>query len=31
VHTDPVLGELGHTADEIARLRDEGAIGQAYR
>jgi itaconate CoA-transferase len=29
-HTDAVLGELGFTADEIARLRDEGAIGPAY-
>jgi crotonobetainyl-CoA:carnitine CoA-transferase CaiB-like acyl-CoA transferase len=29
-HTDSVLGELGYTADEIARLRDEGAIGPAY-
>jgi crotonobetainyl-CoA:carnitine CoA-transferase CaiB-like acyl-CoA transferase len=29
-HTDAVLGELGLTSDEIARLRDEGAIGPAY-
>jgi crotonobetainyl-CoA:carnitine CoA-transferase CaiB-like acyl-CoA transferase len=29
-HTDAVLGELGLTAIEIARLRDEGAIGPAY-
>jgi crotonobetainyl-CoA:carnitine CoA-transferase CaiB-like acyl-CoA transferase len=29
-HTDAVLGELGLTTDEIARLRDEGAIGPAY-
>ena len=25
-HTDEVLGELGHPAAEIARLRDEGAV-----
>lgn len=30
-HTDAVLGELGLTADEIARLRGEGAIGPAYQ
>jgi itaconate CoA-transferase len=29
-HTDAVLGELGLTADDIARLRDEGAIGPVY-
>jgi crotonobetainyl-CoA:carnitine CoA-transferase CaiB-like acyl-CoA transferase len=29
-HTDAVLGELGLSAGEIARLRDEGAIGPAY-
>jgi crotonobetainyl-CoA:carnitine CoA-transferase CaiB-like acyl-CoA transferase len=29
-HTDAVLGELGLTTGEIARLRDEGAIGPAY-
>jgi itaconate CoA-transferase len=29
-HTDAVLGELGLTADEIARLRDQGAIGPVY-
>ena len=30
-HTDAVLLELGFTAEEIARLRDEGAIGPSYR
>jgi itaconate CoA-transferase len=29
-HTDAVLGELGLSAGEITRLRDEGAIGPAY-
>ena len=29
-HTDAVLAELGLTADDVARLRDEGAIGPAY-
>jgi crotonobetainyl-CoA:carnitine CoA-transferase CaiB-like acyl-CoA transferase len=29
-HTDAVLGELGLTDLEIARLRDAGAIGPAY-
>ncbi|BBZ29643.1 CoA transferase [Mycolicibacterium madagascariense] len=29
-HTDAVLAELGLTAHDIARLRDEGAIGPAY-
>ena len=29
-HTDAVLRELGLTPDEIAALRDEGAIGPAY-
>ncbi|GJF10648.1 CoA transferase [Mycolicibacterium cyprinidarum] len=29
-HTDSVLGELGLTAPELARLRAEGAIGAAY-
>lgn len=29
-HTDAVLEELGLSADDIARLRDEGAIGPAY-
>ena len=30
-HTEAVLLELGFTAEEIARLRDEGAIGPSYR
>jgi crotonobetainyl-CoA:carnitine CoA-transferase CaiB-like acyl-CoA transferase len=30
-HTDSVLAELGLTDDEIARLREDGAIGPAYR
>jgi crotonobetainyl-CoA:carnitine CoA-transferase CaiB-like acyl-CoA transferase len=30
-HTDVILTELGLTRDEIAALRDEGAIGPAYR
>jgi crotonobetainyl-CoA:carnitine CoA-transferase CaiB-like acyl-CoA transferase len=30
-HTDAVLAELGLGADEIARLRGEGAIGPAYQ
>jgi len=25
-HTDEILGDLGYTADDIARLRREGAI-----
>ena len=29
-HTDSVLAELGFTDDDIARLRDRGAIGPAY-
>jgi itaconate CoA-transferase len=29
-HTDAVLAELGFPADQIARLRDEGAIGPKY-
>ena len=29
-HTDAVLSELGMTPDEIAALRDAGAIGPAY-
>jgi crotonobetainyl-CoA:carnitine CoA-transferase CaiB-like acyl-CoA transferase len=29
-HTDAVLGGLGLTADEIAGLREQGAIGPAY-
>jgi itaconate CoA-transferase len=29
-HTDAVLAELGFSADQIARLRDEGAIGPKY-
>lgn len=29
-HTDAVLTELGFAADDIARLRDAGAIGPAY-
>jgi itaconate CoA-transferase len=29
-HTDAVLAELGLTEDEIAGLRDEGAIGPVY-
>ncbi len=29
-HTDAVLGELGLSAEEIAQLRAEGAIGPAY-
>jgi itaconate CoA-transferase len=29
-HTDSVLAELGIAADEIARLRGQGAIGPAY-
>ncbi len=29
-HTDAVLGELGLSAEEIARLRADGAIGPAY-
>lgn len=30
-HTDVILAELGLTRDDIAALRDEGAIGPAYR
>jgi itaconate CoA-transferase len=30
-HTEAVLAELGFCDDEIARLRDQGAIGPAYR
>jgi crotonobetainyl-CoA:carnitine CoA-transferase CaiB-like acyl-CoA transferase len=30
-HTDAVLAELGITANEIAALREQGAIGPAYR
>lgn len=30
-HTDTVLSEIGFTAAELAQLRAEGAIGQAYR
>jgi len=30
-HTDSVLAELGIDDDEIARLREQGAIGPAYR
>jgi itaconate CoA-transferase len=30
-HTDAVLRELGMSADEIAVLRNQGAIGPAYR
>ncbi len=30
-HTDAVLTELGLTAEELTRLRSEGAIGPAYR
>jgi itaconate CoA-transferase len=30
-HTDAILGELGMSADEIAQLREQGAIGPAYR
>jgi itaconate CoA-transferase len=30
-HTDAVLAELGVPTDEIARLREHGAIGPAYR
>lgn len=29
-HTDAVLGELGVTADELARLRADGVIGPAH-
>lgn len=29
-HTDDVLRELGYTAEELAGLRDEGAIGPVY-
>ncbi|WP_082973913.1 CaiB/BaiF CoA-transferase family protein [Mycobacterium sp. E740] len=29
-HTDAVLGELGLTADDLARLRADGVIGPAY-
>lgn len=29
-HTDAVLRELGFSPDEVARLRDEGAIGPTY-
>lgn len=29
-HTDDVLCELGYTAEELAGLRDEGAIGPVY-
>ena len=30
-HTDSVLAELGIDDDEIARLREQGAVGPAYR
>lgn len=30
-HTDAVLTELGFTADDLAQLRTNGAIGPAYR
>jgi itaconate CoA-transferase len=30
-HTDAVLAEIGFAFDEIAELRDQGAIGPAYR
>ena len=30
-HTDAVLGELGFGQDDIAQLREQGAIGPAYR
>ena len=30
-HTDAVLGEIGFALDEIAELREQGAIGPAYR
>ena len=30
-HTDAVLGELGFTADDLARLRADGVIGPAFR
>jgi crotonobetainyl-CoA:carnitine CoA-transferase CaiB-like acyl-CoA transferase len=29
-HTDAVLGELGLAEEEIAALREQGAIGPAY-
>lgn len=30
-HTDAILGELGFTAEDLATLRADGAIGPAYR
>jgi crotonobetainyl-CoA:carnitine CoA-transferase CaiB-like acyl-CoA transferase len=30
-HTDAVLAELGFGQDDIAELREQGAIGPAYR
>jgi itaconate CoA-transferase len=30
-HTDAVLAELGLGDDDIARLREQGVIGPAYR
>jgi len=30
-HTDAVLAELGYDRDDIAGLREQGAIGPAYR
>ena len=29
-HTDVILGELGYSAEDIAGLRAEGAIGEVY-
>jgi itaconate CoA-transferase len=29
-HTDAVLGELGLSPDDLARLRADGVIGPAY-
>jgi crotonobetainyl-CoA:carnitine CoA-transferase CaiB-like acyl-CoA transferase len=30
-HTDLVLGEIGVSREELAGLREQGAVGRAYR